>query len=48
MSFKTILKTVKYKPCLSFQACQKEIVEFSYSTQKIYWPTNLAKKAANN
>ena len=41
------IKALKYKSCLSFPACQKKIVEFTDSTHTIYWPTNIAKKAAN-
>ena len=40
------IKALKYKSCLSFHACQKKIVEFNDSTHTIYWPTNIAKKAA--
>ena len=32
----TILKVLKYKPCLSFWGCQKKIVGFTYSTHIIY------------
>ena len=33
-----------YKSCLSFHAWQKKIVDFTDSTNTIYWPTNIAKK----
>ena len=39
-----MLKALKYKSSLSFRAFQKKIVEFTYSTHTIYWPTNIAKK----
>ena len=39
--------TLKYKPCLSFRACQKKVHEFTDSTYEIYWPTNITKKEAN-
>ena len=42
-----ILKTLKYKSCLSFRMCQKDIVEYTDSTHTIYLPTNIAKKVAN-
>ena len=29
-------KVLKYKPFLSFEACQKKIVEFTYLTHTIY------------
>ena len=32
----TALKVLKYKPCLSLQACQKKIVEFTYAVNAIY------------
>ena len=47
LSIKDNIKALKYKSCLSFCACQKKIVEFTDSTHTIYWPTNIAKKAAN-
>ena len=47
LSIKGNIKALKYKSCLSFRACQKKIVEFTDSTHTIYWPTNIAKKAAN-
>ena len=46
-SKRTILKALKYKSSLSFRASQKKIVGFTDSPNTIYWPTNLAKKAAN-
>ena len=33
-----------YKSCLSFHACQEKIVDFTDSTNAIYWPTNIPKK----
>ena len=47
LSINDNIKALKYKSCLSFHACQKKIVEFTDSTHTIYWPTNIAKKAAN-
>ena len=47
LSIKDNIKALKYKSCLSFCACQKKIVEFTDSTNKINWPTNIAKKTAN-
>ena len=41
------IKAIKYKSCLSFHACRKKIIELTDSTHTIYWPTNIAKKAAN-
>ena len=38
----TLLKALKYTPCLSFWACQKTIVEFTDSTHIIYWPAIIA------
>ena len=32
----TIVKTLKFKPCLKFRACLKKIVEFTDSTHAIY------------
>ena len=46
-SIKDNIKALKYKSSLSFRSCQKKIVEFTDSTHAIYWPTNIAKKAAN-
>ena len=43
LSIKDNIKALKYKSCLSFCACQKKIVEFTDSTNTIYWPTNIAK-----
>ena len=40
------IKALKYKSCLSFCASQKKTVEFKDSTNLIYWPRNLAKKAS--
>ena len=47
LSIKDNIKALKYKSCLSFCACQKKIVQFTNSTNTIYWPTCIAKKAAN-
>ena len=47
LSIKDNIKALRYKSCLTFCACQKKIVEFTHSTNAIYWPTNIAKKAAN-
>ena len=47
LSIKGNIKALKYKSCLSFRACQKKIVELTDSTHTIYWPTNIAKKAAD-
>ena len=47
LSVKDNTKALEYKSCLSFPACQKKIVEFTDSTHTIYWPKNIAKKAAN-
>ena len=41
------IKAVKCKSCLSFCVCQKKNVEFTDSTNTIYWPKNIAKKIAN-
>ena len=46
LSIKDNIKALKYKYCLIFPACPKKIVEFTDSTHAIYWPTNIAKKAA--
>ena len=41
-----ILKALKYKPCLSFQACEKKL--WNLLTQlTIYLPTKIGKKVAN-
>ena len=40
------VKALKYKSCLSFRSCQKKLVEFTDSIYTIYWPTNIAIKAA--
>ena len=32
----------------SFGACQKKTVEFTDADNTIYWPTNIAKKAASS
>ena len=48
LSIKDNIKTLKYKFCLGFSACQKKIVEFTDSTHTIYWPKNTAKKAAGS
>ena len=47
LSIKDNIKALKYKSYLSFCTYQKEIVEFTDSTNTIYWPTNIAKKATN-
>ena len=47
LSIKDNIKALKYKSCLSFCACQKKIVEFTDSTNTIYWPTNITKIVAN-
>ena len=47
LSIKDNIKALKYQSCLSFRTCQKKIVEFTDSTHTIYWPTNIAEKAAN-
>ena len=47
LSIKDILKALKYKSCLSFQAYQKKMVEFTDSSLTIYWPRNITKKAVN-
>ena len=47
LSINDNIKTLKYKSCLSFRTCQKKIIEFTDSTHMIYWPTSMAKKAAN-
>ena len=47
LSIKDNIKALKYKSCLSFRTCQKKFFEFTDSTHTIYWPTNIAKKAAN-
>ena len=47
LSIKGDIKALKYKSCLSFRACQKKIVEFTDLTHTIYWPTSIAKTAAN-
>ena len=44
LSIKDNIKALRYKSCLSFGACQKKIVKFTDSTNKIYWQTNIAKK----
>ena len=38
----TLLKALKYTPCLSFWACHKAILEFTESTHIIYWPAIIA------
>ena len=47
LSIKDNIKALKYKSCPSFCACQKKIAEFTDSAHTIYWPTNIAKIAAN-
>ena len=47
LSMNDNVKALKYKSCHSFHAFQKKIVEFTDSTNSIYWPRNIAKKAAN-
>ena len=47
LSIKDNIKALKYKSCLGFCTCQKKYVKFTDSTHIIYWPTNIAKKAAN-
>ena len=47
LSIKHKIKTLKYKSCLSFPACQAKIVEFTDSTHRIYWPINIPKKVGN-
>ena len=39
-----MLKALKDKSGLSFQASQEKMVEFTDSTLTIYWPRNIAKK----
>ena len=34
--YMTMLKVLKYKPCISFRACQKKFVEFTDLTHTIY------------
>ena len=47
LSIKDNIKALKYNSCLSFHTCEKKIVDITDSTHRIYWPTNIAKKAAN-
>ena len=47
LSIKDNIKALIYKSYHSFCACQKKTVEFTDSTNTIYWPTKIAKKAAN-
>ena len=39
------IKALKYKSCLSFCACQIKFLEFTDSTNTIYWPKNRAKNS---
>ena len=47
LSIKDNIKALKYKSCLGFPACQKDIVKFTDSTHTSYRTTNIAKNAAN-
>ena len=40
-----ILKSLKYKSCLSLGTCHKYLVEFTESTRKIYWTVRRNKLA---
>ena len=44
----TMLKAVKYKPCLIFPVCQKKSAEFTDSTHTIYWPAKTEQKVASS
>ena len=39
------IKALKYKSCLNFCACQKKFLEFTDSTNTIYWLKNRAKNS---
>ena len=47
LSKMTILKALKYTPCLSLWACQEKIMDFTDLIHIIYWPAKIAQKEAN-